>query len=49
MDGWEESYDLPGMEEESEEVWIPTVDATLVADTTNVISAALAQIMDPAN
>ena len=48
MDGREESHDLPGMEEESEEVWIPTVDATLVADTTNVISAALAQIMDPA-
>ena len=27
---------------------IPVVNATLVADTTNVIAAALAQIMDPA-
>jgi hypothetical protein len=27
---------------------VPVVNASLVADTTNVIAAALAQIMDPA-
>lgn len=48
MAGGEEPYDLPGMEAEEEEPWLPTVDAELVADTTNVIAAALAQIMDPA-
>ena len=40
--------DLPGMEVPEEEAWLPTVDAFLVADTTNVIAATLAKIMDPA-
>ena len=49
LEGGEEDADLPGMEEiPEEEPWIPMVDASLVADTTNVIAAALAQIMDPA-
>ncbi len=34
--------------EETESVDLPEVDAALVADTTNVIAAALAHIMDPA-
>ena len=51
MDSQEESYDdidMPGMEEEYEDMDLPLVDAVLVADTTNVIAASLAQIMDPA-
>ena len=44
-----ENAELPGMEEAAKEYDdFPTVDAALVADTTNVIAAALAQIMDPA-
>ena len=44
-----ENAELPGMEEAAKEYDdLPTVDAALVADTTNVIAAALAQIMDPA-
>ena len=37
------------METEAEDdTDLPIVDAELVADTTNVIAATLAQIMDPA-
>ena len=49
-DGQQEDYDLPGMEAgmDEEDPDYPLVDADRVADTTNVIAAALAQIMDPA-
>lgn len=43
-----ESSDMPGMEPVAEPATsVTVVDAALVADTTNVIAAALAQIMDP--
>ena len=44
-----EGFEMPGMEvADDDELYLPVVDASLVADTTNVIAAALAQIMDPA-
>ena len=47
-DGYEIEVSEEYMEEEDEDRYVPTVDAALVADTTNVIAAALANIMDPA-